>query len=182
MFELADQLPWLIPVSVLSLALSVVASGAVGRRLRVHPALAALLVLSAGVILAGTLSPLAVPDVVPPGTPRTCDMSRTWLATPADLAAGNDVVINILMLIPLGFAIGAMPFSARKVALVLAGIALPFAVEGTQLVVVALGRGCQAADVVDNLTGLFIGLVAGLPLSFLAAPAGWAQDLRPADR
>ena len=182
MLDIADTLPWLIPVSLLALVVSVVASGAVGRWLRIHRGLAALLVFSAGVVLAGTLSPLATPDVIPPGTPRTCDLTRTWLATSADLANGNDVVVNILMLMPLGFAIGAVPFSSRKVALIAAGIALPFAIELLQLVVVVLGRGCQAADVVDNLTGLFIGLVAGWPISFLGAPARRAQRLHAADR
>jgi hypothetical protein len=175
MLDIADTLPWLIPASVAALGVSLVASGFAARRLGIHRVLAALLLLSAGVVLAGTLSPLATPDVLPPGIPRTCDLSRTWLATPADLANGNDVVINILMLMPLGFAIGAVPFSGRKVALIAAGIALPFAIEGIQLVIVDLGRGCQAADVVDNLTGLLIGLAAGWPVSFLRVPRRRAE-------
>jgi hypothetical protein len=182
MWDIATTLPWLLPVSAVALAVSVAASGVVGRWLRIHRLLAVLLVTSLGVVLAGTLSPLATPDVVPPGTPRTCDLTRTWLATPMDLAMGNDVVVNILMLMPLGFAIGAVPFSARKVALILAGIALPFVIEWLQLVVVVLGRGCQAADVVDNLTGLFIGLLAGVPFSLLQAPVRRAPNGQPVER
>jgi hypothetical protein len=40
-------------------------------------------------------------------------------------------------------------------------VALPFAIEGFQLVVTPLGRACQSADMVDNLTGLVLGLGAG---------------------
>ena len=46
-------------------------------------------------------------------------------------------------------------------------LALPFAIEATQLVVIPLGRACQGADVIDNLTGLVIGLMAGAVLGRL---------------
>jgi hypothetical protein len=44
---------------------------------------------------------------------------------------------------------------------VLTAVALPFAIEATQLVVTSLDRACQSADVSDNLTGLALGVVAG---------------------
>lgn len=169
MLELAETLPWLVPLTALALVVSVVASGRVARWLGAHWMTAALLLFAFGVILAGTLSPLRGGGLAT-GDPRVCDLSRQWLATESDLLLENDVAINILMFMPLGFAIGAVPFSGRKVAVVLASITLPFAIEGLQLVVVVLGRGCQSADVVDNLTGLFIGVVAGVPLSWLASP------------
>ena len=37
---------------------------------------------------------------------------------------------------------------------------MPFLIEAVQLVATPLGRVCQSGDVVDNLTGLVIGLVA----------------------
>ena len=167
--EIAASLPWLVPGSVAALVIGILASGRVGAWLRIPRLLAALLLFSVGIILVGTLTPLAAEMVLPPEARDTCDLSRTWLATPADLATRNDVAINILMFMPFGFAIGTIPLSWRKVALVLLAIALPFAIEGTQLLVLSLGRGCQAADVVDNLTGLLIGVVAGWPLGWWSA-------------
>jgi hypothetical protein len=45
--------------------------------------------------------------------------------------------------------------------LTVAAIALPFAIETTQMVVPVIERGCQSADVFDNLTGLAVGLAIG---------------------
>jgi hypothetical protein len=170
-FEIAATLPWLIPGSVVALAVGILAGPRVGAWLRIHRLLAALLLFSLGIVLAGTLSPLQGGGLLPPEAPRTCDFSRTWLATPLDLETGNDVVVNLVLFMPLGFAIGTIPLSRRKVAVILVAIALPFAIEGLQLVVEPLGRGCQAADVVDNLTGLFVGLVAGTPVGWIRPPA-----------
>ena len=170
-FELAATLPWLAPGSVVALVVSILASGRVGTWLGIHRILAAFLVFSAGVILAGTLTPLRGGGLLPPEAPHTCDVSRTWLASPLDLVTADDVAINILMFMPFGFAVGTIPASWRKVAVILLAVALPFAIEGTQLLVVPLGRGCQAADVVDNLTGLLIGVVAGWPVSWWNRPA-----------
>jgi len=169
--EIAASLPWLVPGSVVALVVSILASGRVGAWLRIHRVLAAVLLFSLGIILVGTLTPLAAEEVLPPEARDTCDFSRTWLATPADLASGDDVVINILMFMPFGFAVGGIPWTKRKVAVTIAAIALPFAIEGTQLLVLQLGRGCQAGDVVDNLTGLLIGFLAGIPLSWWSTPA-----------
>ena len=66
------------------------------------------------------------------------------------------------MFIPLGATIGLLPGSRRKAAIVIAAIALPFAIETTQLLAPALDRACESADVVDNLSGLAIGLVGGV--------------------
>jgi VanZ like family len=167
--DLADTLPWLIPSVVVALVVSVVVSGPVGRSLRSHPIASFLLVFSFGVILAGTLSPVSGGGF-PTADVRTCDLSRQWLATPSDLVLPNDVVINILMFMPFGFAVGMLPMSGRKIEVALAAMALPLAIEALQLLLVPLGRGCESADVVDNLTGLFIGLVGGLPVSFLSPP------------
>ncbi len=53
--------------------------------------------------------------------------------------------------------------------MLLVAIALPVAIETTQLVIPALERGCQSADVFDNLTGLVIGLVLGTLARLLTA-------------
>ena len=46
--------------------------------------------------------------------------------------------------------------------IVVAAIVLPFAIETTQQLVLWLDRACESADVVDNLTGLAIGLAGGV--------------------
>ena len=43
----------------------------------------------------------------------------------------------------------------------LAAILLPIVIETIQAVVPALGRVCQSGDVVDNWTGLALGLAIG---------------------
>ena len=53
--------------------------------------------------------------------------------------------------------------------MLLAAIALPFAIEAVQFAVTPLGRACQSADVVDNLTGLLVGLVAGTIVAWLVS-------------
>ena len=79
------------------------------------------------------------------------------------------------MFIPLGAAIGLVPGSRRKAVLVTGAIALPFAIEATQLLVPWLDRACESADVVDNLMGLALGLVAGVIAGRIARGA----DRRP---
>lgn len=175
-FEFVDSLPWLIPGLVVALGASVLASGRVAAWLGVDRLRAALLVLSVGAILAGTLTPLEADEVLPPEARATCDLSRMSLATPVDLAARDDVVINILMFMPFGFAVGSLPWSRRKIGVTIAAIALPFMIEGVQLAVLSLGRGCQSADVIDNLTGLVIGFFSGVPISWWL---GQPHRLRP---
>jgi hypothetical protein len=79
------------------------------------------------------------------------------------------------MFVPLRAAIGLVPRSRRKAAIVIAAIALPFGIETIQLLVPALDRACESADVVDNLTGLAIGLGGGVVAGRLVA----AVDRRP---
>ena len=75
--------------------------------------------------------------------------------------------LNVALFIPLGIAIGLVHVSRPWAALTFAAIALPFAIEAIQLVAPILDRGCQSADVVDNLTGLALGLLIGTGLRIL---------------
>lgn len=168
MLAVAASLPWLLPGIAATLVLSVLGSGPIGRSLGVRRSIAWVLLFSAGVILSSTLSPLDTGGAVPPDTAATCDLSRTWPASPADLAQGEDVAVNILMFIPLGFAIAVAPSSRRKMLVLAAGMALPLVIEAIQLRVTVLDRACQGADVVDNLTGLTLGVALGVLLTRLA--------------
>ena len=158
-------LPWLLPGSAVALVVSLVASGRVGRWLGVRRAIAGLMLLTLGVILSGTLTPLARDYVEDPESAGSCDLSRMRPASLSEVFGPTDVLGNILMFIPLGFAVGLVPGSRRKAAVIVGVVALPFTVELIQLVVTPLNRGCESADVVDNLTGLVIGLGAGFVVS-----------------
>ena len=171
-----SPLPWLVPGSAVALVVSLLASDAVGRWLGVRRGVAWVLLLTLGVILSGTLTPLDREPLEGSIVAGTCDMSRIRPASPSDLALPSDVIGNILMFVPLGFAVGLIPGSRRK-AFVAAGlVALPFAIELFQLVVAPLNRGCESADVVDNLTGLVIGVAAGTAVRWLGPAVGKAFD------
>lgn len=175
-------LPWFLPGVAISVAVSLAAGGRVGRVLGVRRAVASLLILSLGIILAATLTPLGGNldfDTVVPGS---CDLSRIGLPPLAELLGINDTSLNFLLFIPLGISIAFLPRSRRTVAVILAAIALPFAIEVTQLFVPLLARGCESADVVDNLMGLALGFAGGAVAGGLVALASRTAGRRGAPR
>ena len=169
------ELPWLLPGAAISVVVSIAASGAVGRALRVRQPVAWVMVLSLGIIIAATLTPRWAALAFGARGSSSCDFSRIGLASLEQLLSANDSSGNVLMFIPFGVAIGLAPRSRRKAAIVTFAIALPFAIETIQLLLPALDRACESADVVDNLTGLAIGLAGGSVAGRLAA----AVDRRP---
>jgi glycopeptide antibiotics resistance protein len=169
------DLPWLLPGVAISVVVSIAVSGAVGRALGVRRAVAWVMVLSLGIIMAATLTPQWEALAFGARGSSSCDLSRLGLAPLGELLEPSEASLNALMFIPLGAMIGLVPRSRRKAAVVIAAIALPFAIETTQLLVPALDRACESADVVDNLTGLAIGLGGGVVAGRLVA----AVDRRP---
>jgi VanZ family protein len=155
------MLPWLLPGIAIAFVVGLAAGGAVGRFLGVHRAVALLMLLGLGIIVAATLTPWSSPFAPGAPGPARCDFSRIGAPSWEELRSIYDAGGNILMFIPLGAAIGLLPRSRRKAAIVVAAVALPFAIETIQLAVPWLDRQCESADVVDNLTGLLLGLVAG---------------------
>jgi glycopeptide antibiotics resistance protein len=159
-------LPWFLPGVALSFAVALTIGGRLARALGIRRATAAALVVSLGIILSATLSPLrGVFEFGAVGT-GSCDFSRVGLAPLRELLAVNDTSLNVVLFLPLGAVIAFLPRSRLKAVVAIAAVALPFAIETTQLLVPFLDRGCESADVVDNLTGLVIGLCGG-------AVAGW---------
>jgi hypothetical protein len=149
------------------LVLALAAGDRVGRALGVRRAVAVALIVSFGIIVSATLTPLGgVVDVGAAGT-GSCDVTRSGLPRLGELLAISDTSLNVLLFVPLGVCIAFIPRSRTRVLVVVAAIALPFAIEATQLLVPLLGRGCESADVVDNLIGLAIGLAIGLVAGWL---------------
>lgn len=166
MSEIAATLPWLLPGAALAFVASILASGAVGRWLGVRRSVAWIGLFSLGVIVASTLTPLDPGSVVIRDV-RVCDDTRQALAPFSEWFRGSDATLNVLLFLPLGLAIGMAPWTWRTLLVGLAAITLPMAIEATQLVVPPLGRGCETADIVDNLTGLVLGMAAGVLLVWL---------------
>lgn len=151
-------LPWFVPGLAIFVLVGLGVARRVARRLRTDVAIAFALIVSFGVIVSATLTPLRG-DFNFAAVGGTCDLSRLGLAPIGDLLRIDDTSLNIVMFIPFGIAIGLLGRSRRKAILIVFAVALPFAIETTQLLVPALERGCQSADVIDNLTGLLVGLV-----------------------
>lgn len=171
MIRFPDTLPWLLPGTVIAIVIGTILAGPVARRLGSRRIAAWLLLVSLGVIVAATLTPVDCPCPGGADGSLTCDMSRVGIASLQDLLSGNDIAENILMFLPLGFAIALLPASRARTALLVAALVLPIGIETIQLFAVPLHRACQGWDVADNLTGLAIGLAAGAVVAHLLPSA-----------
>jgi hypothetical protein len=143
-----------------SLIVSVVLAPAVARRLQTSRPLAAFLLFGFGFALSATLVP-GMDALAGIHSDGSCDLSRIGLIPTSDLFRIGDPSLNVLLFVPLGLAVGLLPRTRAAAVAVVAAILLTFVIEATQLVVTPLGRGCQSADIFDNLLGLAIGIVTG---------------------
>jgi glycopeptide antibiotics resistance protein len=169
--DVGFRLPWFLPGAAVSFILSLIASGVVGRTLRMPRSLAWALILTLGIILSATLTPLSNALAYGATGSDSCNLSRVSLAPLGDYLGAGDEGGNVLIFIPLGATIALMPRSRRRTAVFLGAILLPFAIETAQLLMPVLDRACESADVVDNLAGLVLGLALG-------AGAGWLVSAR----
>ena len=154
-----------VPLSVLAVAVSVVIAVALSTRaaawLRTRRSVAALVLLGFGLVISATLVPTgAALDGIP--SDGVCDTSRLGIASIEELTSVNTSSLNVLLFVPLGFALGLLPRTRPAAIVAVAAASLTFVVEAIQLLLPVLGRGCQTADLVDNLMGLAIGVVIGL--------------------
>lgn len=167
-----NVLPWLLPGLVLSAIVGLVAGRRVGRAFGTSPAIGWGLIVGFGLVVSATLTPLrAGLDLQTTGI-GTCDFSRIGIAPLGELLHIGDTSLNVLLFIPLGLALGLVPGSRRRNILALVAVLSPIAIEATQLVLPVLGRGCQSADVFDNLSGLVVGSVIGAGARILG---GWTE-------
>ena len=173
-----NVLPWLLPGLLVSILVGVAVSRRVGRVFGAAPTVGWALVVGFGLVVSATLTPLRGGlDLGATGI-GTCDLSRIGIAPLDQLLRPGDTSLNVLLFMPLGLATALVPGSRRKN--VLAGVALlsPLAIESAQLLLPVLGRGCQSADVFDNLTGLVIGWLIGTGATILGG--GVAPPTDPA--
>ncbi len=167
-----NVLPWLLPGLVLSAIVGLVAGRRVGRIFGASPAIGWGLVVGFGLVVSATLTPLRAGLDLGTSGIGTCDLSRIGIAPLGELVHLGDTSLNVLLFIPLGLAIGLVPGSRRRNILALVAVLSPVAIETTQLLLPILGRGCQSADVFDNLSGLVVGSVIGGGARILA---GWTE-------
>ena len=162
-----NGLTWFLPGVAVSLVASRFLASRASDALHVGRWVAWLIVLSVGVIIAATLTPIRAPIGIDIAVGRPCDLARHWLASPTEIMAMSDVTLNVVVFLPLGFAVGWLPVSWRTAAVLAAAIALPPTIEVIQFLIPLLARGCQAADVADCLTGESIGLLAAVVVRLL---------------
>lgn len=124
-----------------------------------RPARAAAVVLALALVLVATL--------VPNEGDGRVERVYAWCLV-CGPHGGADVVRNVLLFLPLGFALRLAGLRVRTAALV--AFATTLLIEGAQLTVVE-GRAATASDVVANTAGALLGAIV----------AAWARELwRPA--
>jgi hypothetical protein len=146
----------LLPMAIL---VGVLLGPAVARRLGGTRAAGSLLAVSVLVILAFTMTPNRLADGDVSGPACLVPAFRALLT--GTLLRVTDDSLNVALFVPLGVALALLPWRSRRL-LAVPCVALPWLIEGTQLLVPALGRTCQSVDLTTNLLGLFIGLGGGL--------------------
>lgn len=156
-FSLAEY-PGFLPGLAASIVLGTLVQQALARQLGVPRAVAWLLVVSLGAVVAATLTPGS--EASPLAGPG-CDLSRIGPAPWRQYLAFGTASLNVLLFVPLGVALGLLPSSRTRHVALGAAFALPAAIETVQLLVSPLDRACQGADVFDNMLGLAFGVAAG---------------------
>jgi hypothetical protein len=162
--SISETYPWFLPGVVASTIVAGFTGRPIGRALSVSPLLGFLLAAAVAVVVSATLLPGAPGSV---GS-ATCDMTRLGLPSWNQLVRPGEILFNILLFVPLGGLIGLLPASPHRLTVVLVAYASPVAIEAIQLVAVPLGRACQSGDVIDNVTGLSVGALAGASVRWLA--------------
>ena len=163
------SVPLFLPGAALWAVIASLLAGPVARWLGTRKVAAWFLLTSLGAVFAATLTPLAVTLAGMPPIRQSCDFTRITLASPALLLSVNDVSLNVLLFVPLGIAAGLVAGSRRGAVAVLGALALPIAIETVQLAIPRLGRGCESADVIDDMSGVLMGLAIGLVLHVAAS-------------
>jgi hypothetical protein len=148
-------MPLLLPAFAASVAVAAILRGWVAARLGTGSGTAFALLVTVGGIAAVTLTP-ALGNLP---ADRPCELTRLTPIPIDQIASVTNRGLNVLLFVPLGVIVGSLPRSGPKAAVLAFAFAFPFAIELAQYAVNGLGRACQGIDVLDNLTGLGVGLV-----------------------
>jgi hypothetical protein len=153
-----SDLPFFWPAALLGLAAAVAVSVAVAMALRTSAVTVFGLLGSAGLIMVATLTPASTSYF----GGGACVLDHLTLPSVSDLLSPNETSLNVVLFTPLGIACTLL---RRWPAVAVAGLVstvFPVMIELAQHQLAGLGRVCSSADVVNNLTGLAIGLAAGV--------------------
>jgi glycopeptide antibiotics resistance protein len=161
-------------VFVLLLAPALALAPRLGRRLGVSVPHAFALLAGVGLVVALTLTPSREALRFGTVSEAGCDLTRIGLAPLATYLSVNETSLNVLLLVPLGLAVGSISGARRRVAVLGLAVLLPFAVELLQFALPGLDRLCQSGDVVDNLAGLLLGFVVGAIVSTAVRRLAWS--------
>ena len=113
-----------------------------------------------------TMSPPGVRDTGVLAPDRSCAIHTVELGLAA-VTAEDQRILNVLLLVPVGFfaaLVAARQDRAPGLSVVAVAAGLPFAYEAGQQVFRGLQRACDTTDLADNLTGVLLGLAAGVLL------------------
>lgn len=143
-----------------SLLVSLMTCGYASRALRISRAHGWALLMSLCVVLSATMTPSREALLFGMRSSGTCDFSRIGVAPWWELSHIDDASLNLLLFVPLGISTALLPRSRAKLVVLAGALVLPASIELIQLVATPLGRECQSADVVDNLSGLVLGILA----------------------
>ncbi len=157
----------------MAVVVGLLAAPALARRLGSHGGVAFLLIASLGLIASATLTPLEDAIAAGVASSGTCDAARPGWAPLSVYLHLNETSLNVLLFVPLGISLGLVP-GRNGFRMAAAAMLLPAAVELTQMLIPVLGRSCQTGDIVDNTTGLVIGLAIG----WLATALGRTRQVR----
>ncbi|WP_380284468.1 VanZ family protein [Kitasatospora purpeofusca] len=161
-----NGLPMFWPGLLASLVPAALLNRPVGRLLRAHWAVGFVLLLALGGVFTLTLLP-AHPrpfwqDLSWSGIVRHCTLDVIGVRPPGEWFASRQADLALLMFAPVGLAAALAGSRRRAAAVLVAGVLLPVALEAAQYALPALGRACDAQDVLDSLLGLALGALLGL--------------------
>jgi VanZ like family len=154
--------PGFVPGALITIVIGFIANGLVSKALYISRGLALGIIICLGLILSATLTVGGDDLNHGANSMMSCDFTRLEPAPLAELLTVNETSLNIFLFVPFGMVIGLIPRSPRRASILAAVFALPFGLETIQLLMPAMNRTCQSADVIDNLFGLLAGLVSGM--------------------
>ncbi len=157
----------------LALTVLVVAAASLplARRLRVPPLDVAAWLTALGVVLSVTLTPRPVTSAAD----GVCALGHWSPVGVGNLLAFDQRAANVVLLVPLALLSGLVRDRRLARAALLTTAALPLLIEAVQYAAPALGRVCDSADLLDNLTGVAVGAGIGLLVRAGRASGRWAR-------